>query len=75
MWNMNRAGFQQALTGLLAVIIVVTVCAMWIIGQEVPENALTILTLVIGYFFGHISQNGIAGSKTGHTDDGREYDE
>jgi hypothetical protein len=57
--------FQQSviIQGVVTLILVVTLCVMFIRGQAIPELLGVISSLVLGYWFGSKSQHAIEKAK------------
>lgn len=58
MANVTDARLRLILSGVLGVLLTVTICVMWMTGQEVPELLKGLVTMVWGFFTGHVYTNG-----------------
>ena len=52
------------LTGLIAVLLIGTVCYMLIMGIPIPPLLESLVTLVVGYFFGNKTSAAVAQAKS-----------
>lgn len=59
--------FQQyvGIRGALALVIVTTGSVMLVMGQQIPQEAIAIGSIVIGYYFGRTEGNVVNGNNKG----------
>ena len=53
--TVNPIAGEGKTESIIALLLVVTVCAMWIMGKEVPELLKMGITLIMGLYFGYQS--------------------
>jgi hypothetical protein len=57
-WELMRE--SVIVQGLITLTFVLTVCYLWVVGRTIPGELLSVLGLVLGYYFGAKSQLALA---------------
>ena len=58
MGEISDARLRLLMSGALGFLLTVTICLLWATGQEVPELLKGLVTMVWGFFSGHVYTNG-----------------
>ena len=58
MSGITDARLRLILSGVMGLMMSATICGLWLSGQEVPELLKGMVTMVWGFFTGHVFTNG-----------------
>lgn len=56
--NVTDARLRLIVSGVLGLMLTLTICVLWVTGQEVPELLKGLVTMIWGFFTGHVYTNG-----------------
>ena len=56
--NVTDARLRLIISGFMGLLLTLTICALWVSGQEVPELLKALVTAIWGFFSGHVYTNG-----------------